>query len=212
MTSSNRRAEHYGETARRNYRATRLCEFSNLNAYRDGFFWYGHLLAGGGCRRRVVGGDNRDGDASRALRALSRLDCDGHRDGRRDVPCGDQPHADHALPELPPSAGLDAGRRRPLGVQGGEAALSRDAAESRKVLAPVRCVQPIFPYVLARRRRVDEKPAADVDADVRVLLAFLVEEHQVAAAQVGAADRLRHAALLAGVVRQAEAGALVAVA
>src|SRR5690348_4643206 len=180
MTSSNRRAEHYGETARRNYRATRLCEFSNLNAYRDGFFWYGHLLAGGGCLRRVVGGDNRDGDASRALRALSRLDCDGHRDGRRDVPCGDQPHADHALPELPPSAGLDTGRRRPHSVLSVEAVLSRDATKPRTMLAQGQRGEMISQYEPPRRMCIDELHAASVHADVRVLRAILVVEQRAA--------------------------------
>src|SRR5262245_38646134 len=56
-----------------------------------------------------------------------------------------------------------------------------------------------------------EPALAEVDADVRALLAFLVEEQQIAAAQLGDLDGPRGLALLLGVVRQRDAGLLVAV-
>src|SRR5438105_117581 len=50
-----------------------------------------------------------------------------------------------------------------------------------------------------------ELAAADVDADVRVLLAFLVEEQEIAGLQVRGADFARRPALLFGAARHADA-------
>ena len=52
-----------------------------------------------------------------------------------------------------------------------------------EMLAPVGRIEAIDTYSAAGRRRMDEAPVTEIDAYVRVFLAFLVEEQQVAAAQ-----------------------------
>src|SRR3954470_4061253 len=78
------------------------------------------------------------------------------------------------------------------------------------MLFPVWSVEAVGAHVLARGGRVHEAAVAEVDADVRVLLAFLVEEHEVAALQARAADVARAVALLVRAARQRDAGLPVA--
>src|SRR5690349_24133120 len=89
--------------------------------------------------------------------------------------------------------------------------LERETPRLRDVPAPVGRVQPVAAHRLAGGGRVHERAVAHVDADVRVLLAFEVEEHQVAAAQLRALDHLRAEALLLGIARQLHARLPVAV-
>src|SRR5262245_19330575 len=59
----------------------------------------------------------------------------------------------------------------------------------------------------ARRRGVHEAVAAHVDGDVGGVLALLIEEQQVAAAQLVCGNPLRRAPQLFGAARHARAGA-----
>src|SRR4051812_35467963 len=87
----------------------------------------------------------------------------------------------------------------------------REAPRLREVLLPVRRVDAVTTHVLSRRGRVDELAVPQVDADVRVLLAFLVEEQQVAAAQLRHAYRPGSRSLLVGVVGNLRARLAIAV-
>src|SRR5688572_11225018 len=58
---------------------------------------------------------------------------------------------------------------------------------------------------------MDELALADVDAEVSVLLALLIEEEQVAAAQIGDLHQTGDGALLVGVAWQCDAGLSIAV-
>src|SRR5690349_9712658 len=66
--------------------------------------------------------------------------------------------------------------------------LETETPRLRDVLPPVGRVEPVAAHGLAAGGRVHERAVALVDADVVALLAFLVEEDQVAAAQVRARD------------------------
>src|ERR1700730_16635643 len=88
--------------------------------------------------------------------------------------------------------------------------LNGQASHLGEMLLPVGRVEAVGAYFLARGRGVDEPAAAQINADVGVLLAFLVEEDQVAAAQGGEAHGAGSAALLLGVVRDGDAGLPVA--
>ena len=86
-------------------------------------------------------------------------------------------------------AGTVAGALR-SGVRAAREVLAAlDPPRFGEVLLPVRRVEPVGAHRLARGGRVHEPAVAEVDADVRLLLAFLVEEQQVAAPQVRAAQR-----------------------
>src|SRR6478752_8772738 len=64
-----------------------------------------------------------------------------------------------------------------------ETTLGRDTARFRKMLLPVRRIELVAAHALAGRRCVDESAIAEIDADVRALLALEVEEDEVAAPQ-----------------------------
>src|SRR2546421_1024115 len=83
--------------------------------------------------------------------------------------------------------------------------LGVDSTDFREMLLPVRRVDRIAAHALARGGRVHELAASDVDADVAVLLSFLVEEQQIARLQARGADLARRPALLLGAARQADA-------
>src|SRR5512138_474961 len=89
-------------------------------------------------------------------------------------------------------------------------ALNVEAPRLGDVLAPVGRVDPVAAHPLARGRRVHELAVADVHADVRVLLAFLVEEDEVAAAQLGDLDPMGGCALVVGAARELAPGLRVA--
>src|SRR5258706_16450594 len=73
------------------------------------------------------------------------------------------------------------------------------------MLLPVRRIEAVAAHVLARRGRMHESSVAEVDADMRALLSFLVEEHEIAAAQLGTPHRARGLALPLGVVGNRDA-------
>src|SRR5947207_10936051 len=83
--------------------------------------------------------------------------------------------------------------------------LGVDSTDFREMLLPVRRVDRIAAHALARGGRVHELAASDVDADVAVFLALLVEEQQIAGLQARGADLARRPALLLGAARQADA-------
>src|SRR5258706_12968707 len=56
-----------------------------------------------------------------------------------------------------------------------------DPAGFGEVLLPVRRVEAVAAHAFAGRGRMDEAAVAEVDADVRALLALEVEENEVAA-------------------------------
>src|SRR5712692_934270 len=80
-----------------------------------------------------------------------------------------------------------------------------EASRSGEMLLPVWRVEPVAAHVPARGRGVDEFPGADIDADVRALLAFLVEEQQVAAPQICQPHGTRNRSLLIRVVGKRQA-------
>src|SRR3954470_17749414 len=79
------------------------------------------------------------------------------------------------------------------------------------MLFPVRGIDAVIAHALAGRGRVDEAAVAEVDADMRVLLAFEVEEDEVAAPQAREPHRARDLALRVGAARQIHADLPIAV-
>src|SRR4051812_40558164 len=89
--------------------------------------------------------------------------------------------------------------------------LGGDTACLGQMLLPVRRVEPVVAHVLARRGSVDKAPLAEINADVRALLAFEVEEKKIATPQARQPDRLGGLALCVGAVRQVHAPLPIAV-
>src|SRR5258708_25184859 len=89
--------------------------------------------------------------------------------------------------------------------------LSGDPPGFGEVLLPVWRVELVAAHVLTGGRRMDEAAVAEVDADVRVLLAFQVEKEEVAAPQAREPQRPRYLALRFGAVGQVDAHLPVAV-
>src|SRR5262249_8412798 len=106
--------------------------------------------------------------------------------------------------DLYPAARLEGGRSRAAAERpaGRLAALGVEAARLGDVLVPVRRVEPVAPHPLARGGCVHELAVADVDADVRVFLAFLVEENEIAAAQLRHLDAMGGRALVVRAARK----------
>src|SRR5688572_28766051 len=92
-----------------------------------------------------------------------------------------------------------------------DSGLAVRAARLGDVPAPVRHVEPVPAHALARGRGVHEFAVADVDPDVGVLPALLVEEHEVAGLKLGELDALGGDTLIVRAARQLAAGASVAV-
>src|SRR5688572_26783429 len=89
--------------------------------------------------------------------------------------------------------------------------LESETPRLRNVPPPVGRVQAVAAHGLAGGGRVHEPAVAQVNPHMVVLLAFLVEEDQVAAAQLARRDDLGAEALLLGVARQPHARLPVAV-
>src|SRR3990172_8861958 len=85
------------------------------------------------------------------------------------------------------------------------------AACFREMTPPVGVVKSRHVYFFAAGGCVHEATVADVQRYVRGFPAFLGEEQKVAALQLAARDRARHAAQLVGAVRQVHAATPVAV-
>src|SRR3972149_10092196 len=85
------------------------------------------------------------------------------------------------------------------------------AACFREMTPPVGVVKSRHVYFFAAGGCVHEATVADVQRYMRGFPAFLREEQKVAALQLAARDRARHAAQLVGAVRQVHAATPVAV-
>ena len=72
--------------------------------------------------------------------------------------------------------------------------------------APVGGIQAVGAYPAAGRRGVDETSLPNIDANVGGLLTFLIEEHQIASAQLARAHQMSLAALRLRLARKVDAG------
>src|SRR5438045_5467088 len=96
-----------------------------------------------------------------------------------------RPNTAH-MPTYPAKKGSLFGARSPAGTAPGSiitaiiathiaaTTLGCDTAGLGQVLLPVRRVEPVVAHILPGRGSVDESPVAEIDADVRALLAFEV--------------------------------------